>query len=93
LHPEGDVRRLLDELRAGWWADSRDAGAIRQLFMDAAARRDSLQSEFQPDTEGIAQYERKVLAHRYAELLHHLARPQQVGESNAITAALQGKAG
>jgi len=92
VHPEGDVRRLLDELRAGWWADSRDAGAIRQLFLDAAARRDTLQSEFQPDTEKIAQYERKVLAHRYADLLHSIAHPEHVGDSDAVTAALAGKA-
>jgi hypothetical protein len=60
--------------------------------MDAAARRDSLESEFQPDTEKIAQYERKVLAHRYAELLHRIARPEQAGDGNAVTTALQGKA-
>ena len=24
VHPEGDVRKLLEELRAGWWADSKD---------------------------------------------------------------------
>jgi hypothetical protein len=73
IHPQGDVRRLLEELRAGWWADSRDAAAIRQLFLDAAARCDSLRREFQPDIEKIAQYERRILAQRYAELLHCIA--------------------
>jgi glycosyltransferase involved in cell wall biosynthesis len=92
VHPEGDVRRLLDELQAGWWADSRDVGAIRQLFMDAAARCDSLESEFLPDTKKIAQYERKVLAHRYAELLHRIARPEQPDDSNAVATAPQGRA-
>ena len=61
--------------------------------MDAAARRGSLQSEFNPDNEKIAQYERKVLAHRYADLLHRIARPEQAAESNAVTASFQGKAG
>jgi glycosyltransferase involved in cell wall biosynthesis len=73
VHPQGDTRRLLETLRAGWWADSRDVAGIRQLFLDAAARGDSLLSEFKPDTEKIAQYERKVLARRYAELLHCIA--------------------
>jgi hypothetical protein len=44
IHPQGDVRRLLEELRAGWWADSHDVAAIRQLFLDAAARSNSLEN-------------------------------------------------
>jgi len=74
IHPEGPERRLLEELRAGWWADSRDVEGIRRLFLDVVARGNSLQSEFQPDKEKIAQYERKVLAQRYAALLHSIAR-------------------
>jgi hypothetical protein len=73
VHPAGDVRRLLEELRTGWWADSRDVEGIRQLFLDAAARCDSLSVKFQPDKDRIAQYERKVLAQRYASLLHSIA--------------------
>jgi glycosyltransferase involved in cell wall biosynthesis len=73
VHPQGDVRRLVEDLRAGWWADSRDAGSIRQLFVDAAARGSWPLSEFQPDLEKIAQYERKTLAKRYAALLHSIA--------------------
>lgn len=73
IHPRGDVRRMLEELRAGWWADSRDVEGIRQLFLDVAARGNSLLTEFLPDTEKIAQYERKVLARRYAALLHSIA--------------------
>ena len=41
VHPEGDVRRLLEDLRAGWWAGNRDVEGIRQLFFDAAARGNS----------------------------------------------------
>lgn len=77
IHPEGEVRRLLEELRAGWWADSRDVEGIRRLFLDAAARGDSLPGEFHPDKEMIAQYERKTLAHRYAGLLRSFAGRQQ----------------
>ena len=73
VHPNGDPRRLLEELRAGWWADSRDIESLRKLFIDAAARGNSLPAVFDPDLEKIAQYERKVLAQRYAALLHSIA--------------------
>jgi glycosyltransferase involved in cell wall biosynthesis len=76
VHPDGEVRRMLEELRAGWWADSRDVERIRQLFLDAAARGDALRSQFQPDVARVAQYERKVLAQRYARLLHSIAGAQ-----------------
>lgn len=76
VHPEGETRRLFDAFRAGWWAGNRDVEGIRQLFVDAAGRADSLRSEFRPDTEKIAQYERKVLAQRYAGLLHSIAGSQ-----------------
>ncbi|HEY1901961.1 MAG TPA: glycosyltransferase [Terracidiphilus sp.] len=87
VHPEGDVRRLLEELHAGWWAGNHDVEGIRQLFIDAAARGDSLESAFQPDTEKIAQYERKVLAQRYAALLRRIAGRER--EIVADTAAVQ----
>jgi len=87
VHPDGDERRLLEDLRAGWWAGSRDVEGIRQLFVDAAARGNSLHSEFQPDTGKIAQYERKVLAHRYAGLLHSIAGWQH--ECNSPTSAAE----
>ena len=74
VHPEGETRRLLEELRAGWWAGNHDVEGIRQLFIDAAARGDSLATEFRPDREKIAQYERKALAERYARLLHSTRR-------------------
>jgi glycosyltransferase involved in cell wall biosynthesis len=77
VHPEGETRRLLEELRAGWWAGNQDVEGIRQLFIDAAARGDSLAAEFQPDREKIARYERKVLAERYARLLHSIAASQR----------------
>jgi glycosyltransferase involved in cell wall biosynthesis len=76
VHPDGDNRILLEELHAGWWADSRDVEGIRRLFIDAAARSNSLLTEFRPDAEKIAQYERKILAQRYAGLLHSIARRQ-----------------
>jgi hypothetical protein len=73
VHPEGETRRLLEELRAGWWAGNQDVAGIRQLFIDAVARGNSLGAAFHPDAEKIAQYERKVLAQRYAALLHSIA--------------------
>jgi glycosyltransferase involved in cell wall biosynthesis len=73
VHPLGDVRRLIEELHAGWWADSRDTEAIRQLFMDVATGGNALLGSYRPDQKMIAQYERKVLAQRYASLLHSIA--------------------
>jgi hypothetical protein len=83
VHPEGETRRLLDELRAGWWAGNQDVAGIRQLFIDAASRGDSQRDMFQPDLEKIAQYERKVLAQRYAALLHSIAGKQRDCDSQA----------
>jgi len=73
VHPGGDIRRLLEDLRAGWWADSADTESMRKLFLDAAARGTSLAATFRPDHEKIARYERKVLATDYAALLHSIA--------------------
>jgi glycosyltransferase involved in cell wall biosynthesis len=83
VHPEGDVRRLLEDLRAGWWAGNHDVEGIRQLFLDAAERGNRLRSEFQLDRVKIAQYERKILAQRYAGLLHDIAGRAHESETNA----------
>jgi glycosyltransferase involved in cell wall biosynthesis len=92
VHPDGDVRRLLEELRAGWWANSRDVAGIRKLFIEAAARGDSLPTAFQPDPAGIAQYERKPLAQRYAALLYSIAGRPRERDSQASQAELAGGA-
>jgi glycosyltransferase involved in cell wall biosynthesis len=86
IHPEGETRRLFDEMRAGWWAANHDVEGIRQLFMDAAARGSSLAHEFQPDREKIAQYERKVLAQRYAALLYSIAGRERGDASQTAVA-------
>lgn len=67
-----DARCLLEDLNAGWWAPDHDAQAIRQMFIDAVARRDSLSVSFQPDLNKIEQYERAVIARSYANFLHSL---------------------
>jgi hypothetical protein len=88
VHPDGDVRRLLEETRSGWWADSRDVNAIRQLFLDAAARGHAVQAAFHPDHQQIALYERQALAHRYAKLLYSIAGralPEQPSAGKAQT--------
>ncbi len=84
VRPGGEVRRLLEEMRAGWWVDSRDVEAIRRLFAEAAARGDALRNEFHPDTGKIAQYERRVLARRYAALLSSITANQHKHESQAL---------
>lgn len=86
VHPEGETRALLDQMRAGWWAGIDDVEGIRKLMLDAVNRGDTLRQEFQPDTERIAQYERAVLARRYARLLHKIADRQQ--PSDEASAAL-----
>ena len=84
VHPEGETRRLLEEMRAGWWAGNQDVAGIRQLFIDAAARGNSFGNAFHPDLEKIARYERKVLAQRYAALLHSIAGKQHGGDSQTL---------
>lgn len=73
VHPEGETCRLLEDMRAGWWAGIDDVEGIRQLLMDAVTRGESLLEEFRPDKAKIAQYERAVLAQRYARLLRSIA--------------------
>jgi glycosyltransferase involved in cell wall biosynthesis len=77
VHPEGETRSLLEQMRAGWWAGIDDVDGIRKLLLDAVNRGDSLLQEFRPDTGRIAQYERAVLAQRYARLLHAIAGRRQ----------------
>ena len=90
VHAEGETRLLFDELRAGWWAGNHDADGIRRLFLDAAARGSSLLTEYKPDTEKIAKYERKVLAKRYADLLHSIAGSQSQYDSPTSATQLVG---
>ncbi|HXS13594.1 MAG TPA: glycosyltransferase [Acidobacteriaceae bacterium] len=82
VHPGGETRILLEQMRAGWWAGIDDVEGIRKLLLDAVNRGDSLLQEFRPDTERIAQYERAVLARRYARLLHGIAGRQQGSDAN-----------
>jgi len=79
VHPDGDVRRLLEQLHAGWWADSQDVASMRRLFQEAADRGNPPFADFHPDATGIAAYERSVIAARYAELLHSIANGSQAG--------------
>lgn len=88
VHPDGDIRKMLEQLRAGWWADSRDVEGIRQLFLDAAGRGKAPFSDYQPDIEKIAQYERRVLAHRYADLLHSIVRGNMKSTHNCKKTSL-----
>jgi hypothetical protein len=83
---------LLDELRAGWWADIHDVNGIRQLFIDAAMRGKSLHAEFQPDLEKIAGYERRVLAQDYARLLRSIAGHPFESEPTTASGGVSGKA-
>jgi hypothetical protein len=92
VHPDGDVRRLLEQLRAGWWADSSDVAAVRILFQDAAARGLPPFADFHPDTAAIANFERSVIAARYAHLLHSIANSSAAGTSLHLTPTEAAKA-
>ena len=66
LHPDGEVRRILEETRSGWWADIDDVSAIQRSLVDTVNRT---RNEFQPNQEKIAVYQRRSLAAQYAHLL------------------------
>jgi glycosyltransferase involved in cell wall biosynthesis len=72
VHPAGDIRLMIEDLRAGWWADSQDVEAISKLFRDTAVCGDARLQSFEPDAAKIARYERKPIAQRYAALLHSI---------------------
>ena len=91
VNPDGEVRRLLEELRAGWWAGSRDVKGIRRLFIEVAIRGDALLASYQPDLGKIAQYERKILAQRYAGLLYSIAGRESERASQAPPAQPAGR--
>ena len=72
VHPQGDVRRRLEETRAGRWADGGDVQAIRALLIDTVTHGTA---GFRPDEDAIARYHRLPLAQQYADLLRSL-RPE-----------------
>ncbi len=86
VHPEGELRRLVEELRAGWWVDGHDVESIRRLFTDIAMRGSSASTLFRPDVEKIAQYERRALARRYADLMRSIAG-KETSDSTDMTAS------
>lgn len=70
VHPDGDVRRLLEETRAGRWADVNDPVAIRKMLQETVEMSGAL---VQPDFQRIAAYHRRPLTARYASLVKQLA--------------------
>jgi hypothetical protein len=83
VNSQDESRRLLNKLWAGWWADINDVEGIRQLFVDAAARRTSLATSFQPYLARIAEYERKALAPCDSVLSRSIADKQSGNDSYA----------
>ena len=73
VHPEGDVRRLLEQTGAGRWADSRDPAAIAALF-EAILTEPNSNHRLTPQPEQIARFHRRALAAEYARVLHALPR-------------------
>jgi glycosyltransferase involved in cell wall biosynthesis len=73
IHPDSEVRRLLEDLKAGWWADVGDVLQIQGLLEDAVQWRNSLREVFAPDLQKIARFTRQALSLRYAELLKEVS--------------------
>ena len=77
VHPEGDVRRLLEQTHAGLDADVFSPPAIAALLsrvLDPTAPGHVLPATITPDPSAIARFHRSALATRYADELHRLTR-------------------
>ncbi|HEX2918181.1 MAG TPA: glycosyltransferase [Edaphobacter sp.] len=69
VHPDGDVRRLLEETHSGRWADVADPQAIRRMLEEAV-----ISGAFaKPDFGRIAAYHRRPLTAQYAAVLKRVA--------------------
>jgi glycosyltransferase involved in cell wall biosynthesis len=77
VHPDGDVRRLVEETRTGWWAAIDDVAAIQKMLIEAVERQPTLSENFRPDQGRVASYHRQPLAARYAQLLRETAGASQ----------------
>lgn len=73
VHPDGDVRRLLEETHSGLWADSGDPQAIRLMLEEAVL----FGASAKPDFERIAAYHRRPLAARYGAVLRQIVESKQ----------------
>lgn len=73
VHPDSEVRELLEELRAGWWADIQKVELVRGLFTSAVQRGETSSGNFLPDANKIAGFERQALSLQYAALLRRTA--------------------
>ncbi len=71
VHPDGEVRRLLERTGAGLWCDGADSAAIADLLRTVLSGPEAT-SALTPHPEQIARFHRRVLAHEYAALLHSL---------------------
>lgn len=72
VHPDGAVRCLLEDLRAGWWADSHDVESVRVLLMNVVNHHHEMMNSYHPDREMIASFRRETLAAKYAQILRGL---------------------
>lgn len=77
VHPEGDVRRLLEETGAGRWANIADPTSIAAMLTEVLQQ--PAEVTHHPDRERIAGYHRAVLAARYAEMLKELVESKGAG--------------
>jgi glycosyltransferase involved in cell wall biosynthesis len=84
VHRDGDVRRLLEETRAGRWADVDNPGAIRQMLIEAIeAASATSRTALVPAYDRIGAYHRRPLATRYAALLAELVAKPATGQAGS----------
>jgi glycosyltransferase involved in cell wall biosynthesis len=86
VQSDSEVRELLEELRAGWWADIKDVEQIRRLFASAVQRGRTLSLDYLPDGKRIAGFQRQSLSLKYAALLRRTAAQ---GHSSAHAVSVQ----
>lgn len=91
VHPDGAVRHLLEDLRAGWWASSRDVESVRDLLTYVVTHRDEIMEKFRPDREKISSFRRETLAAKYVQELRGL-HPIVGSETHAVEYAKELKA-
>lgn len=75
VHPEGDVRKLLEQTGAGAWSDvfsPPDITTLLTRILDPSAADFISPLSITPDPKVIAQFHRSILAARYADLLRSL---------------------
>ena len=70
VHPQGEVRRILERTHAGVWADVHSPASIAGMLRRAVqASLGDIGPEYSPDLQVVESFHRRHLTAQYAELL------------------------